>query len=283
MSKPYRSQRVLWEQFRGPSASAIRRDLPPEGIRGLTQPWASAADPQADDGALSRVRIAFPLVVGVVVALGGCTLLLRATDEKDHAYELLALTLSGLLLIVTAIGVWGCIRLQTRMLQQRLSERPDSLLPAIMELDDAPRAMSIYLGNDYPWYYSWFGLKRDDIVWCAGDPQSQCLLIEGVRYRYLIPAHSIRALEPYKTGGTIVLHLRFEAAGETLGMMLAMVNLNLTPKGELPEDHAAGECDRLRMGTGLPPGAATPAFPKLDDPDDPTQAPTRQVGFDKRG
>lgn len=151
-------------------------------------------------------------------------------------------------------GMFGALFLHgpisSWVLRRRFARRPASLVPAMKGLRPIRLRLSFARRFD-------LGAKGvDDVVLCAADPVRRCLLMEGLRHRYIVPAERIISLSPLQSDETLALELTLEAAGQTLPFVLWRENM----KGTLQRQSilvSAGRdalrlCETLRKRLGLP-------------------------------
>jgi hypothetical protein len=214
----------------------------------------------ADVGQITRVRrhnLAFNacILACLAVGLGSAIIMISIMDEDASTpmtpvqVVLSVLFVLGLSAGFLAIFLYNPIA--STILTRRLAAREGSLLPAMRTLKRHFLRLS---------FVSQFHLKEkaiDDLVVCAADQANRRLLVEGVRYRYVIPASAILQLTPLQSGETVALQLDFEVAGRVLQVALARDNIKAHFQHHFWFISSAGDarklCSRMRKELGLPP------------------------------
>ena len=145
--------------------------------------------------------------------------------------------------LVTLTVFW---KIRYALLRRELARRAGSLVGSMRK----PQAFRVYFAKE-------FHLKDkalEDIA-CVGVDAEHRLLIDGIRYRYVLPAAVVQQIVPVQSDATLAIQVDFAALQQNVQLILARENQKGHWQSHIPMVSAAGDAkkaaDRLREDIGL--------------------------------
>jgi len=196
------------------------------------------------------------LVLAMGAALWG-VLISRGQGDGDPMTptQIVAFSIFGGGMLAMLIVIFAFHPLHSVWMRKQLTQRPGSLLGS----PSSPhgRVYSVYFAH-------LFHLKNketDDVAIVAADAANHRLLVEGLRYRYSIPASAIRSITPLQSDSTLAIEIDFLLAGQhELKLVLARENMKAHWQHHIGFISAAGDAakaaEKLRKQLGVSPAPA---------------------------
>jgi hypothetical protein len=142
-----------------------------------------------------------------------------------RAIEITAITLFLSMAALFLVWTFFQYRIQTFLLRRKLERRPGSLLTG----GTNARALLFRVHDAAAYHLS--KSKPLDLAVCVLDQAQRRLLLEGIRYRYIVQASDVTRLEALESGETVSLDLAFNIAQQPLHLVLYPPNIKAHIKG----------------------------------------------------
>jgi hypothetical protein len=214
-----------------------------------------SVDPAALKG-IRRFDLGYTLwMVGTLgLTMSAAIAALSTSDRDSHTPmttpQIILFSIFAVGMVSMTVVILFFHRLRYALIRRRLAARPGSLLALAGGV--RKQGFKIYFASQ-------FHLKEkaiDDVAIVAVDPRTRRLFIEGIRYRYSIPAAAIQAIQPIQSDSTLALQLDIAMKSTTLSLVLARDNSKGHWQHHLwflsTAKDAQKVANRLRVDLGLP-------------------------------